>query len=228
MKIATWNLDHGGKTRAARAAQEETLRALGADLVILTEPPTSYKAGPGVVVSPALRPAEPGPESWVAIVGPTVEPVALDLPYDRMAAAARATVGGQSLVVYGAGLPWRGIRGAAPDLLRDGETFASVFTRVLAEQVADIRMLLDDGERVVWAGDFNQSISGPNNGGSLSGSGRCKFYRTTGRSVPLRSIPVAPTGSTAASTHGWKTRPGSFSTRRSTPRCTRTGIGSIR
>jgi hypothetical protein len=33
MRIATWNLERGG-SRAARAAQEETLKALGADVLV--------------------------------------------------------------------------------------------------------------------------------------------------------------------------------------------------
>jgi hypothetical protein len=92
MKIATWNLERGGSSKAARVAQEDTLRALGADVAVLTEPPASYVAGPGVVLSPRLRPGPSGLESWVAIVGPGVEGVPLAIPFEPLA----ETKGGSS------------------------------------------------------------------------------------------------------------------------------------
>ena len=38
MRVATWNLERGGKTRAARRAQEEALRELERDVLVVTEP----------------------------------------------------------------------------------------------------------------------------------------------------------------------------------------------
>ncbi len=168
MRIATWNLERGGRTRAAREAQEATLRELEADVAVLTEPPPTFVAGPGVVTSPALRPGPNGPEAWVAIVGATVEPAPLDAPYERLGVAARVTPGG-SLVVYGGVLPWLSIRSHAPELVMEGETFPDAFARVLAAQRNDLLALRSLGASVVWAGDFNQSLRGPNWGGSTAG-----------------------------------------------------------
>lgn len=95
--------------------------------------------------------------------------VALDVPFERMAVAARVTVSGRSLVIYGAVLPWGSIRSHAPELVKDGEVFADVFKRVLEEQQADLRALQAEHESVVWAGDFNQTVGGSNAGGSRKG-----------------------------------------------------------
>ena len=166
MKIATWNLE-GGRTRAARSAQLESLRELQADVVALTEPPGTYRAGAGVVCSPPRRSGAAGLESWAAIVGDTVEPIAFAIPYERLAVAARATVGDTSIVIYAAVLPWLAVTSHARDIVRPGEDSAAAFARVLAEQVRDVTDLRQRfGDLVVWAGDFNQSLVGPVSGGS--------------------------------------------------------------
>ena len=170
MRFATWNLERGGRSRAARLAQEETLKALNADVLVLTEPASSYSAGPGVVASPATRPGSSHcPESWVAIVGSGIEAMPLDIPYERMSVAARVAFGSRSLIIYGAVLPWIAVRSHAPELVREGEMFADVFARVLEEQKADIQKLGTGDEIVIWAGDFNQSVEGLNRGGSRKG-----------------------------------------------------------
>jgi endonuclease/exonuclease/phosphatase family metal-dependent hydrolase len=170
MKIATWNLERGGRTRAARAAQDEVLQALGADILLLTEPPASYQATPGVVTSPAKRSSSKGNESWVAIVGHSVEPFTLDIPFERMAVAATALVERVPLLVYGSVLPWGLIGRAAPELMQAGETSMGAFLRVLREQANDIAELRrrHPDHVVIWAGDFNQALSGPNHGGSVA------------------------------------------------------------
>jgi endonuclease/exonuclease/phosphatase family metal-dependent hydrolase len=87
-----------------------------------------------------------------------------------MAVAARATVGERTIIVYGAVLPWSAVRTHAPYLVRPGETRGDVFERVLAEQAADVAELCRQYEAsVIWAGDFNQTLMGPNLGGSASG-----------------------------------------------------------
>lgn len=167
MKIATWNLERGGRTQGAREAQEELLAELRADVVVLTEPASSYKTATGVVTSP--RRSKKGivrPEAWVAICGGSVEPVELDVPYERTAVAARVSVGGVTVIVYGAVLPWLAVTSHAPELVEEGEDSFAVFKRVLAEQAKDIAELRRYGYPIIWAGDFNQSVSGPNWGGS--------------------------------------------------------------
>lgn len=167
MKLATWNLERGGRTQGAREAQEGLLADLRADVVVLTEPPSSYKTTAGVVTSPRLREGgTAGPEAWVAIVGSSVEPVGLDVPYKRTAVAARVCVGGVTVIVYGAVLPWLAVTSHAPELVEEGEDSFAAFKRVLVEQEKDITDLRRYGNPIIWAGDFNQSVSGPNWGGS--------------------------------------------------------------
>jgi endonuclease/exonuclease/phosphatase family metal-dependent hydrolase len=168
MKLATWNLERGGKTQAAREAQEELLAELRADVVVLTEPASSYKTTSGVVTSPRLRKnGTAEPEAWVAIVGSSVEPVDFDVPYKHTAVAARASVGGLIVIIYGAVLPWLAVTSHADELVEEGEDSFAVFKRVLAEQAKDIADLRKRyGSPVIWAGDFNQTVSGPNWGGS--------------------------------------------------------------
>ncbi len=167
MKIATWNLERGGRTRRAMSAQHDLLRELGADVTALTEPPSSFKEALGVITSPARREGSDGIESWVAILGADIERIALDIPYERMAVAARAKVGAARVVVYCAVLPWLSVTSHAPYLVRSGETSLDVFQRVLNEQVEDVKTLRRDfGEPVIWAGDFNQTLEGSSRGGS--------------------------------------------------------------
>ena len=163
MRIATWNLERGGRTKAARAAQQSVLAAndIRADVMVLTEPPATVLAAAGVLASPPG-----GHESWVAIQGRQVQPLDLKIPYDRMAVAARISLNGAQIVVYGAVLPWTAIKIHAPDLVRTGEDSFGAFKRALQEQASDIVALKKLGYPVVWVGDFNQSVEGANFGGS--------------------------------------------------------------
>jgi hypothetical protein len=164
MRIATWNLQRGGST-AVRQAQDTVLRQLGAEVLVLTEPGVTYVDGPGIVASPVRE----GHESWVAIVGPSVEPVALDVPFERMAVAAAAVVSSVRLLVYGSVLPWGFMGRDVPEFVGAGETSREAFLRVLREQTADIKELRRryPSHLVIWAGDFNQTVSGRNYGGSV-------------------------------------------------------------
>lgn len=167
MRIATWNLERGGRTRAARPAQEETLRELAADVLALTEVPSELRDAPGVVCSPPRRAGPHGLESWAAIVGRDVEPVPYEIPFQRMAVAARVGQGDAGLILYCSVSPWISVASHAPDVVRAGETSIAAFARVLAEQVEDIRELRRRyGAPVIWAGDFNQTVAGPLWGGS--------------------------------------------------------------
>ena len=169
MKVATWNLERGGRTQRARAAQEDLLRELAADVIALTEPPATYRDGPEIVASAPRRSGPAGFESWVAVVGETVEPLPFEVPYERMAVAARATVGDTPVIIYAAVLPWLSVTSHAPDVVRAGEDSMAAFTRVLGEQVRDVKELQQRfGELVVWAGDFNQTLAGPLWGGSAT------------------------------------------------------------
>ena len=167
MRIGTWNLERGGKSRRAREAQGFAISDVEADALVLTEPGSDYRAGPGVVTSPVAREGKRGLEPWVAIVGPNVEPIAYEIPFTRMAAAARCTVGGRTVILYGSVLPWLSVVHHAPELVLPGETALRTFVRTLNAQVEDVRQLqTQHGADVMWAGDFNQSLVGSLEGGS--------------------------------------------------------------
>ena len=163
MRIATWNLERGGRNKAARAAQQSVLAAndIRADVMVLTEPPATVLAAAGVLASPPG-----GHGSWVAIQGRQVQPLDFKTPYDRMAVAARVGTNNAQIIVYGAVLPWTAVKIHAPDLVRAGEDSFGAFKRVLQAQVNDIVELRKLGDPVVWVGDFNQSVEGANFGGS--------------------------------------------------------------
>jgi endonuclease/exonuclease/phosphatase family metal-dependent hydrolase len=168
VRIATWNLERGGRTRAARRAQEVTLRELERDVIVLTEPGPEFEAAAGTVTSPRLRENRSVAESWIAILGNAVRPASLEIPFERMAAAAVAETLTGAFVIYGSVLPWGTFRQHAPELARQGESSLDSFVRVLGEQLADIEELRrrHPGHAVIWAGDFNQHVHGPDRGGS--------------------------------------------------------------
>jgi len=167
VRIATWNLERGGRTLAARSAQSGAIQRLAADVFVLTELPEGFKTERRMMASPARRSGGRGDESWVAIVGDDVQELDLELPFERLAVAARVNHGRQKVIVYGAVLPWLAVTSHAPYLVQPGETSFEVFQRVLREQAADIALLQRSyGEPIIWAGDFNQSLVGALNGGA--------------------------------------------------------------
>lgn len=139
---------------------------------MFTEPgPELSRAGPGRVTSAPVRVLRRGQGAWVSIVGEGVAEAGSPLPPTRMALTAEFVVRCERVVIYGSVLPWRGIRGHHPELVLPGESATAAFERVLEEQVADVRALIqqDPEALVVWAGDFNQALGGPNFGGSDRG-----------------------------------------------------------
>jgi len=170
MRIATWNLERGGRRGAAFDRQRAVLDSISADITVLTEPPWQLSTTcKGLVAAPRERQAHGEPEAWVAIQGDGVEPVSPAARYGRLAVAARTTALREPVVVYGSVLPWLAApRQAAELLATPSETYAEMFKRVLREQVADVRalQLRFPGELLVWAGDFNQTLAGANWGGS--------------------------------------------------------------
>ena len=179
VRILTWNLDHGFRGKPLFGAQAELVEAARADVAVLTELPVEWSgagAGAGAegrVVSPARRPSERGRESWVGIVGPALQRTSIEIPFERMAAAALANVDGDDFVIYGSVLPWNAAIVQAPYLAQPGGSAAGLFERVLAEQVADLHLLRNQhpGAVVLWAGDFNQPLEGSSSG--FSKRNRC-------------------------------------------------------
>jgi hypothetical protein len=174
MRIATWNLERGGRNGARSDRQRAVLETLAADVLILTEP-HSPEVLPGVptVGSPTEREGNGVREPWVAIVGATVEPVEqrLDFAFEDLAVSALAELDGKPALVVGSVLPWRSAPRHAPNLARPGETYAAMFERILRTQRDGMLRLRDHhpDHLLIWAGDFNQSLIGPNLTGSSRG-----------------------------------------------------------
>lgn len=167
MRIATWNLEHGRFKADTIELQQQLLEQCGADVKVLTEVPASMSASvPGSVLSPVKREGKLGPEAWVAIIADDAVTADDELPFNRMAAAATCNVGGESLLVYGSVLPWNAAASQADYLLEGRDADGDLFAQVLAEQVDDIRRLrrAHPGHTLIWAGDFNQPLNGPNSG----------------------------------------------------------------
>lgn len=163
MRVATWNLEWGGRRKTAAHYELEALSRVGFDVAVLTEPPQAalefYKA-PGVVTS---KPDAEDKGPWVAIVGQGIRSAGRA---HRFSAAARTeTEDGRRVVVYGSVLPWLGV----PKSMRSkaDQSSEDFFEAELARQVADLRGLLNGpDDLVIWAGDFNQNLTGPLDGGS--------------------------------------------------------------
>lgn len=171
MRVATWNLERGGSSAESAQRQLEVLDRLGADVLVVTEPPTALLARGDVAYAPALREGRHGRESWVAVTGPNVKLIDAEIPYERLAVAASVERNDLRLLVYGSVLPWRSAPRHVPALARTGETATHMFERFLSEQEADIVTIrrAHPNTPLVWAGDFNQSLEGPNATGSRAG-----------------------------------------------------------
>jgi hypothetical protein len=169
VRVGTWNLER--KSGRTAAFQVEVLDQLDLDIAVLTEPGRGWIDADGVVTSPPDRSSPQGSESWIAIR--TIEPRAAWVipPFERLAAATIATIRGREVVVYGSVLPWRSAPRHIPELALHDELPAAMFERYLDAQVADLDDLRSHHPRAVliWAGDFNQSLDGPNLVGSRSG-----------------------------------------------------------
>lgn len=165
MRIGTWNLQRGGRSGWAVAHQMEALQALDFDIMVLTEPPPEFEvAGRSVISSPAER---DGREAWVAIVGDSLEPIDPPLEFAKLAVGARSPKSDPPVTVLGSVLPWLAAPRQASKLALDGEDSFAMFRRFVAAQAAVVhqyqRTLRED--LIVWAGDFNQTLTGPIQGG---------------------------------------------------------------
>jgi len=171
MRILTWNLERGvHHGRRVVDQQQAILAGYNADLIVLTEVPAQLSTRQmSAVLSPVRREGNRGMEAWVSITAVNCRPVDPLVPFERMAVAARAVVNGEAIVVYGSVLPWLSAGHHAPYLhTSETETAAELFARILREQVDDMANLRArwPDHTLIWAGDFNQTLSGPNYGGS--------------------------------------------------------------
>ena len=175
MRILTWNLERGFHGRKqVIGQQQDRLKEIGADIAVLTEVPAPMSIlQEGLVLSPVQRAqGRLELEAWVGIAATGCQAVGQALPFARMAAAAQVVLEGEPFLVYGSVLPWRGALHQAKYLSSDEfENSAGLFKRILCEQVEDMKALKEQfrSHSLIWAGDFNQSLSGPNYVGSKAG-----------------------------------------------------------
>ena len=173
MRIVTWNLERGfHRRRCVIEQQQDRLAHNKADIVVRTEVPARMSTPKeGIALSPAQREGDSGMEAWVSIAADRCHPLRPELPFERMAVAAQVIFENDPFLIYGSVLPWPNAIHQAPYLARPGESPIELFARVLREQVndmADMRKRWPD-HTLIWAGDFNQTLSGPNRVGSKKG-----------------------------------------------------------
>lgn len=164
MRIGTWNIERMGRGQKLADSYGTELKRLKADVVVVTEPGPGFHAlFPEAVMSPENRPSRKPPEAWVAIVGKNLEAVMSDMPYTRLAVAARTEIDGQRVIVYGSVLPWNSAQHHAPDVYgNEKRPFMEIFERALNEQVGDMEELRRryPQDALIWAGDLNHTLEG--------------------------------------------------------------------
>jgi endonuclease/exonuclease/phosphatase family metal-dependent hydrolase len=169
MRIGTWNLQRGGASDRVATRQMEALAALEFDVMVLTEPPAALVAKElrPLVASPTEREGTRGLEAWVAIVGDGLVEAEPAVPFEGLATVGRLPRATPPTTVVGAVLPWLNAPAQAPELRHGRETSFQMFKRLLESQadvVRDVRLRYPD-DLVVWAGDFNQTLTGRQQGG---------------------------------------------------------------
>ena len=157
LSIGTWNLEQAGPGRGAR--QHEAMRELDLDLWLLTE-----------VRNDALLPHEHAVRSPVRDVASTMRWAAVcsrwpveERPsgHQSLALAVVHTPEGELLTASSV-MPWRGAGAHWPG---DADApLADRFRETLREHRAAIEQARD-GRPVVWGGDFNVALEGPEHAG---------------------------------------------------------------
>lgn len=171
VRVATWNIEWVGRARV-RAQQAEVIARVAADVWVLTEARADALPDGWESATSALIPASSGNSSsakdagFFAIVGaPELRPVAVpELP---TAACALVPIDGQTWLVLGVCMPWRLDAPPLPEGTAPGaEDGPAQWRMVLTRLDAALKRLapLVDSQRVLLAGDLNQTLSGRNVG----------------------------------------------------------------
>jgi hypothetical protein len=170
MRIGTWNLD--GR-RGAR--QRDFLRDQECDVLLLTEVPCDWEL-PDYHLSPGGP--DMGPcKRWAAIAS-RVPLVPIDPPPHPATAA--VVVDGTTYV--SSILPWRGSGGKEPWL---GADHAERVTNTLEP----LGRFLRKHANLVWGGDWNHALDGPERAGSMRGrADLVKLLDELGLAVPTEQL----------------------------------------
>ncbi len=136
------------------------------DVFVLTEVNALAGLEPGGVRSTPVH--ERANTSWVAVVGKGVGQMGDPRFTTFSCVVGRVTTGEEEVIIVGSVLPWKTAALQAPELLQNDQTYIDMFERTLDEHGALVQGLqLEHRDAlVVWAGDFNQSLSGSNVGAS--------------------------------------------------------------
>ncbi len=169
MRIGTWNLQGRSDTR-----QLEFMAREECDVWLLTEVPEGFAMAPGQTVFSAAM----GPGKAFAAVWARDGLAALPAIHE---AAAFATVG--ELRVCSCVLPWRAARLSWPD---KGANLAAI-TRMAVERLQD--GLASGPGDVVWGGDWNHALEGPDHVGTRVGrSALSALIATLGLKAPTAGL----------------------------------------
>lgn len=173
MRIGTWNLEGRGG-----AAQVALLREQACDVWLLTEVPEALVLDGLERVAATGRMT--GSKLWAAVYGPPGKDLGSPHP-----ATAVAEIDGWTFA--SSILPWRAAGGAAwPGSDHAGRTVAAL---------DDLRTALVPGRRLVWGGDWNHGLTGPEKAGSRAGRDAISsVLAELGLEVPTAGLPHRITG----------------------------------
>lgn len=158
LRVGTWNLNRDKplwrQPHQADHISEE------AELWLLTEVPAAWQRVTAKLSFSGSRPGEMD-QYWSAIISKwPFEPIETKHPSLAMA---RIDHPGGDFLAASSVFPWRGAAKLWPE--KDGDTFAKRCTATLKAHAEEIEKA-GSGLPVVWGGDFNQALSGPERVGS--------------------------------------------------------------
>jgi hypothetical protein len=176
MRIGTWNLDAGRSAEHLRVIDE-----LNCDIWLLTEVPGTLMLDSGSAATSTERMAR---GQYFALAWSRASGRAIDI---SSPATAAIEAGGVSY--YSSVLPWRT---CGPDWAWEGGDQASRTVDTL-ESLNTVF-----GGNTVWGGDWNQTMTGPNYGGTRIGRAAIDELLTRhDMALPTRDLPHRQPGMTA-------------------------------
>jgi hypothetical protein len=165
MKLGTWNLQQASPAGVKGQRQAGFIAEQRADVWMLTEVHEAFALqGHDRVTSPGHLLHRPR-QRWAAVISRW--PLRDCRAKHEGLALARAQTPAGPLLVASSVMPWRGAKTSWPGDpdARHGVRFADS----LDQHRGEIERARDGDEPVVWGGDFNQALSGPESAGSMGG-----------------------------------------------------------
>lgn len=172
MRVGTWNLEWAERSRLDRLRQAEELAGARADVWVLTEArPDVLPEGWQSTASANIPPTEgigAGHRDWgcFAVVG-APELQSLAVPELPTGACALVSIDGEDWLVLGVCMPWRMGVPPLPPNAAPGAQDGPARWRAVLDRVDAVLFRLTPRltpNRVLLAGDLNQTLAGPNVG----------------------------------------------------------------